>query len=153
LGNDHPSITPYGPVTTADGYLLLAVGTDAQFTKLVEILADRELASHAEWGDNDSRVLHRDALRECLNAIFVQRTTDEWLVVLEQSGVPFAPILDVAGAFAQAQIALGDFIGTMSTPGGEVSTMRTPLLIDGVRPGVRRGPRRMGQDDGEVFGS
>ena len=46
----------------------------------------------------------------------------------------------------------GDFVGRMDTPGGEVSTMRTPLVIDGARPNVRRGPRRMGEDSDEIFG-
>jgi crotonobetainyl-CoA:carnitine CoA-transferase CaiB-like acyl-CoA transferase len=152
LGNDHPSITPYGPVTTADGFLLLAVGTDAQFAKLVEVLDAPALTARADWRDNDSRVRDRDELRAHLNAIFVKRTTDEWLRVLEPSGVPFAPILDVAGAFAQDQIAGGDFVGPMSTPAGEVLALRTPLVLDGVRPSIRRGPRRMGEDNEEIFG-
>ncbi|HEY5438902.1 MAG TPA: CoA transferase [Acidimicrobiales bacterium] len=152
LGNDHPSITPYGPVTTADGLLLLAVGTDAQFAKLVEVLDEPVLTSRTDWRDNDSRVRDRDALRDQLNALFAQRSTDEWSRVLTPSGVPFAPILDVAGAFAQDQIAAGDFVGPMSTPAGEVVAMRTPLVLDSVRPSIRRGPRRMGEDNEEIFG-
>ena len=66
--------------------------------------------------------------------------------------MPHAPILDVAGAFDQAQIRGGDFVGTMETPAGDVATMRTPLVIDGRRPEVRRGPRRLGEDTEEVFG-
>jgi crotonobetainyl-CoA:carnitine CoA-transferase CaiB-like acyl-CoA transferase len=66
--------------------------------------------------------------------------------------VPHAPIVDVAGAFAQTQISQGDFVGLMSSPGGELKAMRTPLLIDGVRPGIRRGPRRLGEDNEEIFG-
>ncbi|MEO9180608.1 MAG: CoA transferase, partial [Acidimicrobiales bacterium] len=97
LGNDHPSIAPYGPVTTADGFLLLAVGTDAQYVKLVEVLNDRDLAARIDWDDNDSRVNDRTALITQLNSIFVTRSTDDWLEVLARSGVPFAPILDVAG--------------------------------------------------------
>jgi crotonobetainyl-CoA:carnitine CoA-transferase CaiB-like acyl-CoA transferase len=72
---------------------------------------------------------------------------------LATSGVPHGPIYDVAGAFAQTQIRDGDFLGTMDTPGGETVAMRTPLLIDGVRPALRRGPRRLGEDTDEVFGS
>lgn len=151
LGNDHPSITPYGPVTTADGLLLLAVGTDAQYAKLVAALHDPDLAARTEWADNDSRVKDQVALSAQLNSIFVKRSTGDWLKVLGSSGVPFAPILDVAGAFAQEQIANGDFLGAMSTPAGEVLAMRSPLLIDGVRPTIRRGPRRMGEDNEEIF--
>jgi crotonobetainyl-CoA:carnitine CoA-transferase CaiB-like acyl-CoA transferase len=152
LGNDHPSITPYGPVTTADGFILLAVGTDQQFARLVEVLDDAELSNRTKWSDNDARVQHRDELRGELNRIFVTRSTEDWLDVLERSDVPHAPILDVAGAFDQEQIRDGDFVGLMDTPGGEVSTMRTPLVIDGARPNVRRGPRRIGEDSAEIFG-
>jgi crotonobetainyl-CoA:carnitine CoA-transferase CaiB-like acyl-CoA transferase len=60
--------------------------------------------------------------------------------------------LDVAGAFSQPQIRDGDFVGPMSTPAGDVAAMRTPLVIDGTRPHVRRGPRRFAEDTDEIFG-
>ena len=150
LGNDHPSITPYGPVTTSDGFILLAVGTDAQYARLVDVLDDDDLAARP-WSDNATRVDERDRLRHELNRIFVAKSTDEWLEVFERSGVPHAPILDVAGAFHQAQILDGDFVGLMSSPAGDVTTMRTPLVIDGARPPIRRGPRRFGEDTDEIF--
>jgi crotonobetainyl-CoA:carnitine CoA-transferase CaiB-like acyl-CoA transferase len=59
--------------------------------------------------------------------------------------------LDVAGAFAQTQIRDGDFVGSIAAPAGEVAVMRTPLVIDGTRPRVRRGPRRLGEDTAEIF--
>ena len=153
LGNDHPSITPYGPVTTADGFLLLAVGTDAQYSKLVGALADPTLTRRKEWATNDARVTAREELALELHRIFSQHDTTYWLHTLEHSGVPHAPILDVEGAFAQDQIAQGTFVGTMSTPSGETRAMRTPLRIDGQRPLIRRGPRAKGQDTEEIFGS
>jgi glutaryl-CoA transferase len=152
LGNDHPSITPYGPVTTADGFILLAVGTDVQFARLVDVLGDERLSGRTSWSDNAARVNERDELRDELNRIFGVNSTQHWLDILEHSGVPHAPILDVAGAFNQEQIRLGDFVGTMGAPGGEVAAMRTPLVIDGSRPTIRRGPRRLGEDSTEVFG-
>jgi crotonobetainyl-CoA:carnitine CoA-transferase CaiB-like acyl-CoA transferase len=152
LGNDHPSITPYGPVTTADGFILLAVGTDAQYFRLVEVRDDAVLSGHAQWRWNAARVRHRDELRAELNRIFAAHSTDHWLETLGSSGVPHAPILDVAGAFGQAQIRDGDFVGMMEAPAGEVATMRTPLVIDGTRPTIRRGPRPLGEDSDEIFG-
>jgi crotonobetainyl-CoA:carnitine CoA-transferase CaiB-like acyl-CoA transferase len=153
LGNDHPSITPYGPVTTADGFLLLAVGTDEQYQRLVEALADPALTRQSEWSTNVARVAARNELRVKLNRIFLVHDTSYWLKALENSGVPHAPILDVKGAFAQEQIAQGDFVSTMSTPSGETRAMGTPLRIDGQRPPIRRGPRAQGQDTADVFGS
>ena len=153
LGNDHPSIAPYGPVTTADGYLLLAIGTDQQFARLVEVVADDALrAGAAAWTTNDERVADRARLSAVLNACFAGRSSDEWLAVLADSGVPVSPILDVPEAFAQDVIADGDFVGEMDVPGGRVRAMRSPLRIDGVRPAIRRGPRAFGQDSEELLG-
>jgi crotonobetainyl-CoA:carnitine CoA-transferase CaiB-like acyl-CoA transferase len=151
LGNDHPSIAPYGPVTTSDGFLLLAVGTDAQFAKLVHELDDPQLTGHDDWSTNEERVASMSTLRDVLDRIFSRQPTSYWLERLSTSGVPHAPILDVEGAFTQEQIRDGDFLGVMGTPYGETSAMRTPLLIDGVRPEIRSGPRRLGEDTLEIF--
>jgi len=151
LGNDHPSIAPYGPVTTSDGLMLLAVGTDSQYARLVEVLGDEAISSNATWSNNATRVRDREDLGTELNRVFSARTTDEWLTRLVESGVPHAPILDVAGAFDQPQIKGGDFVGTMDSPGGDVRTMRSPLSIDGVRPPIRSGPRRLGEDTGQIL--
>ncbi len=152
LGNDHPSIAPYGPVSTADGFLLLAVGTDGQFARLVGALGDGALAARVEWAVNAARVATLGELRQTLDRIFSAHSTAHWLEVLATSGVPHGPIFDVAQAFAQPQIRDGDFLGVMSTPNGDTTAMRTPLLIDGVRPPIRRGPRRQGEDSKDVFG-
>jgi len=152
LGNDHPSIAPYGPVTTADGFLLLAVGTDAQYAKLLDVLADATLEDNPQWFTNAGRVANREELARALNRVFLTHATPYWTATLANSGVPYAPILDVAQAFAQDQIVRGDFVGTMSAPAGETKSMRTPLRIDGRRPIIRRGPRALGQDTNEIFG-
>jgi len=151
LGNDHPSIAPYGPVRTADGYLLLAIGTDAQYDSLVRILGDARLSAKHEWATNAARVAARAALGQILSESFARETTDEWLSRLEAAGVPSAPILDVEGAFAQDQVTLGDFVGVMSTSGGDTRAMKTPLRLDGQRPGIRRGPRALGEDTDELL--
>ncbi len=152
LGNDHPSIAPYGPVSTADGYLLLAVGTDPQYEKLISVLGNEALASHGEWATNAARVADSRSLREALDGVFRTRTTAQWLEDLAASGVPHGPIFDVASAFAQPQIRDGDFVGCMDAPGGTTRAMRTPLLIDGRRPVIRRGPRQLGEDTEALLG-
>jgi crotonobetainyl-CoA:carnitine CoA-transferase CaiB-like acyl-CoA transferase len=153
LGNDHPSIAPYGPFPTADGFVLLAVGTDGQYARLVATLDDAELSSRAAWATNAARVADLAQLRAVLERILSRETTASWLERLAASGVPFGPIVDVAGAFAQPQVAEGDFLGEMDTPHGPTRAMRTPLVVDGGRPPIRRGPRRLGEDTDEGVGT
>lgn len=43
MGNDHPSLAPYGPFAAADQSLIIAVGNDGQFRRLAEAWAPRSL--------------------------------------------------------------------------------------------------------------
>lgn len=151
LGNHHPSIAPYGPVTTSDGVILLAVGTDTQFARLIDVLDSDELRGESRWKENSVRVADRGRLTNLLDAVFVQESTETWLRRLETSGVPHAPVYDVASAFEQPQIRDGDFVGEMETPYGRTRAMRSPLRVDGRRPPIRRGPRLLGDDTDEIF--
>ena len=49
LGNDHPSIYPYGPFPTADGELVLAIGNDAQFARLCTVIGIAQAAADARF--------------------------------------------------------------------------------------------------------
>lgn len=151
LGNDHPSIAPYGPVATRDGVLFIAVGTDTQFATLVDALRATALRE-SRWARNEERVRARDELGELLDVCFAERTTDEWMSLLQSVGVPCAPVYDVPDAFSQAQIKDGDFVVTTDGPHGAFATMASPLRLNGVRPPVRRGPRAFAQDQDEVLG-
>jgi crotonobetainyl-CoA:carnitine CoA-transferase CaiB-like acyl-CoA transferase len=152
-GNEHPSIVPYGPLTASDGQLMVAVGTDAQFARLIDVIGDETLlVAAAQWGSNTERVADRENLLITLNRCFATQTKEEWAQRLSEAGIPCAPILAVDEAFAQSTIREGDFVGLMDVPGGRVRSMRSPLRIDGKRPVIRRGPRERGQDSAELLG-
>lgn len=100
LGNDHPSIYPYGPFPTGDGHLVIAVGNDAQFARLITAL-DLELDSR--FATARERTLRRDELRPLLHEALAAASAHEWYARLTAAGVPCAPILDIDGAFAWAR--------------------------------------------------
>jgi crotonobetainyl-CoA:carnitine CoA-transferase CaiB-like acyl-CoA transferase len=99
LGNDHPSIYPYGPFPTADGSIVIAVGNDGQFARLRTVLG---LAVDDRFTMARERSLHRDALRSVLETALAARSARDWYDLLSAAGVPCAPILDVGEAFAWA---------------------------------------------------
>jgi crotonobetainyl-CoA:carnitine CoA-transferase CaiB-like acyl-CoA transferase len=99
LGNDHPSIYPYGPFPTADGPLVIAVGNDAQFARLCAALG---LSVDPLFATARERTVRRDDLRPLLESALAARTARGWYDRLSAVGVPCAPILDVGEAFAWA---------------------------------------------------
>ncbi len=106
LGNDHPSIYPYGPFPTAEGDLVLAIGNDAQFARLCGVLGIPDAAADPRFARAADRSMARGELRPVLEAALAARPAVEWEHLLGEAGVPCAPILDMAGAFERAD-ALG----------------------------------------------
>lgn len=103
-GNDHPYVTPMGVVATADGYLNLGVGSDAQWRAFCALI------NHPEWGADDrfatnpARLARRAELWDMLKPIFATKGTADWVTALEQVGVPAGPIYRMDEVFADPQV-------------------------------------------------
>jgi crotonobetainyl-CoA:carnitine CoA-transferase CaiB-like acyl-CoA transferase len=104
LGSSHPSITPYQPFESADGFVMVAVGNDRQFGNFCRALGCGELAGDARFATSAARVAHRVALSALLVPRMKTRTTAEWVRTLGQVQVPCGPINDIAQAFAEPQV-------------------------------------------------
>lgn len=95
MGNDHPSLFPYGPFPAADRDLVICCGNDAQFARLVRRLGRPELADDDRFRTMADRNEHRESLREFMTQALRTRTADEWFHLLQAEGIPCGPILQV----------------------------------------------------------
>ena len=150
MGNDHPSIAPYGPVPCADGPLMLAVGTERQYQSLVAILGDDVLANDPRFATFADRAEHREELAARLKACFTKRTRAEWIDLLGEISVPAAPINTVAEALTQPQVEASGLLLHGHYNGEAVSLVGSPLRVDGKSLPLRRNPPTLGQEDGEI---
>jgi len=126
LGNDHPSIYPYGPFPTAHGHIVIAVGNDGQFARLRTALG---VTADPRFARARDRTLHRDALRPLLETALAARPAREWYDVLSAAGVPCAPILDVGEAFARAEdLGLGPVVSA-GADGERMPGVRHPITF------------------------
>lgn len=151
LGNDHPSIAPYGPIVTRDGSVMVAVGTDAQFVDLDRAFGGRLLSHEPKWATNEVRVLERSRLREMLETLVSDMSMGEVVALLVAHAVPSAPILTVAQALEQPSISSGDFIQEADSVVGPIRMLATPLVWNGERPVIRFGPAAAGHDNEAFF--
>ena len=83
LGNDHPNIAPYQVFRTKDGSLILACGNDNLFRKFCAVAGCASLPDDARFATNGKRVANRVELTRILSEVFLQKTTREWIEVLE----------------------------------------------------------------------
>ena len=151
LGNDHPSIAPYGPVAASDGDVMIAVGTDAQFRALDEALGGVLLANNPRWESNSERVRDRETLRSNIQEAIAQWSVDRCVREMAQVGVPCAPILSVAGALEQTFVQESNFIQEVDSVVGPIRMLASPIIWNGQRPAIRFGPSGLGADNDLVL--
>jgi len=158
LGNAHPNVAPYQPYPCADGWILLAVGNDGQFERLIELSdfallrGDRE--GDPAWTTNNGRVRDRVRLAEALSAIFVRRPRDEWMTMLKKVRVPCGPILRPDEALSHPQTAAAGMLATMHhATAGPFQAVASPYHLDRTPVTEYQAPPTLGADTDAVLGS
>lgn len=106
-GSAHPNIAPYGDVfLTEDGKeILLAVGTDSQFKRLVKILDVNDLISDFSYQTNVLRVKNRDVLTRVLAGAIKKTTADSLLKLLHSEKIPAGIVRNMREVMADAAVA------------------------------------------------
>jgi crotonobetainyl-CoA:carnitine CoA-transferase CaiB-like acyl-CoA transferase len=146
LGNRHPSITPYETFRAADGEFAVAVGNDAIFARLCDVIGRPEVATADSFATNATRLERRAELEQILEDAFGAAPAADWVRRLSAAGVPAGPINDVAQAFAFAE-AIG------LEPVWEVDGVRgvrSPLRLADTPAAARRRPPGLGEHDDEL---
>ena len=151
MGNEHPSIAPYGLFRAADRELVLAVGNDRQFETLCNVLGAAELAVDTRFVTNADRVVNRAELVRELEARLAASSAAAWASALIELGVPAGVVNDVAGAFAFAEsIGLAptvDVPRVLDTPAGAIPSpvrlTRNPIELSRTPAQYRSAPPRM----------
>lgn len=102
IGTLHPNIAPYGEVfPCADGgRIVLAVGSDAQFAKLCEVLALPGVKEDPLFRHNAGRVLRRAALGKLLAPALLTLSAEAVLGRLREAGVPAGKVNTMDQALA-----------------------------------------------------
>jgi crotonobetainyl-CoA:carnitine CoA-transferase CaiB-like acyl-CoA transferase len=142
-----PRNTSLDPFRTSDGWLAIAPFTDAQYERLCAGVGHPEW-----WTDVPDRVERARGIMRGLAKVFPERTTAEWLRVLEQADVPSGPVHSYETLFGDNEIVANESFTTYEHP--DAGTVRT------VSPGARfsetpmriwRTPPRLGEHTEEVL--
>ncbi|MBA3792843.1 MAG: CoA transferase [Rubrobacter sp.] len=149
LGNGHPTIVPYQTFDASDKQIALAVGNDAQFGRLCEIMGLPDLADDERYATNPDRVANREELVALLQERFSERTSDEWVEKVRGAGVPCGPVNALADVFQDEHVLGSGMLQKVEHPAaGMLRMLASPVLVDGERLPVRRPPPTLGEHSG-----
>jgi len=154
LGTRHPNIAPFQVFETGDGdRLVICAGHDDVFEKVCAVLGAPALAQDSRFRTTDSRRVHVDELDRELTALLRARPAGEWLDLLEQAGVPCAPVNTVADTARMPQIAARHMIVDIPDPKiGTLGVAGNPIKMSGVpERETRRPPPELDADRAAIL--
>lgn len=151
LGAASHFMVPYQPFDCSDAPLVVLCGNDGQFRRLAAAIGRPDLADDPRYATNPDRLKHRAPLVVELESIMVRRTRAEWMALLAQSGVPCAPVNDLAATFADPQMVhRGIVIERPFGPTGTLRQVANPVVFSETPVRYGRPPPALGEHTDNV---
>ncbi|WP_232236149.1 CaiB/BaiF CoA-transferase family protein [Nocardia sp. BMG51109] len=147
----HPSLVPFQNFPTADSWIVIGCAKQKFWERLVEAMDSPAWAAEERFGTPALRYENSAECIERMEAELARRTTAEWLALLEERGVPCAPVNTVAQALDEEHTAArGMVVATEHPRFGAVRQVVSPVRAGRFRDDHRRAPR-MGEDNRSVL--
>jgi crotonobetainyl-CoA:carnitine CoA-transferase CaiB-like acyl-CoA transferase len=152
LGSAAPYAAPNEALRCADGWIMVAAYHPARWEALCTVLELPGLANDSRFADSSSRVAHRGALIEALEARMCERSKHEWLEKFQAVDIICGPINDYGEVTASPQFLHAAMAETMQHPvAGELKMPRSPFAAAGAAPASRRAAPLLGEHSQEVL--
>lgn len=116
------------PYRTLDGYLACTIYTDAQWQRFFMALGCAErMQADARFCSIGARTVHVEAVYGFLEKTLLERTSSEWLDLLERADIPCFPVHTFESLRADPHLQDIDFFAQQEHPVvGNVITMKHP---------------------------
>ena len=97
-GNAHPNLVPYQLFHAADGPIVVAVGSDAQWLACARAIGLASLADDPQLATNAGRIEHRDRIVAAFSERLATQPALHWGSALDEVGVPNGAVKSVLEA-------------------------------------------------------
>lgn len=154
LGSANRMSAPYQALRTKDGHLTLGANNERLWQRLCTALEVTDLLTDSRFLTNTDRMAHRDELAGVLEERLATATTDEWVALLLEAGVPAGPIRDYAYVLDEdPHVRARGMVQEIDHPvEGKVRVLGSPVRLSGTPARIRRHPPLLGEHTAEVLG-
>jgi crotonobetainyl-CoA:carnitine CoA-transferase CaiB-like acyl-CoA transferase len=130
------------PYRTSDGLISVLVHTDAQWKDFFHIVGKPHLVEDPRYATMRARTEHIDTLYAQLEGELVHRSTQTWLSLFDDHGIPASAVNSIEDVLEDPQVAAVGLIESDSHPlVGTVRTARLPVTYSRTPLGrIRRAP-------------
>jgi crotonobetainyl-CoA:carnitine CoA-transferase CaiB-like acyl-CoA transferase len=147
LGLGHAQIVPYQAFPCRDGaYVMVGAFTQGFWRRLCTLLGHDEWVEDRRFATNADRLTHREELLSMMEPLFLDRTRDEWLELLEDADVPSSPLNGLHETVRTQQVVENRSVREIQTADGAIHVVGLPVHCEQWPDEEYRAPPRMGED-------
>jgi crotonobetainyl-CoA:carnitine CoA-transferase CaiB-like acyl-CoA transferase len=121
----------FGPIETADGYVMVAVASEKTFQSLMTVIGRSEWVADPRFAKYSDRRDNWADLMDGVEAWSRTLTTAKCLTELNEHGVPSSAYRTVAEALGDPQIAHRGALSEVSDGGGTFKVLNLPFRMSG----------------------
>lgn len=128
IGSGHISVVPYGAFKTADGWITIAIFTERFWKNFCDILGMPKLAEDPRFATNNDRSENRDILIPMVEEKLKDKTTDEWVKILNKERIPCGALNTLDKVLEDEQIIHQEMVVQVEIPeGGKTQMLGNPV--------------------------
>ena len=137
---------------TADGYISVAVQQDKEWRALCHALGHPEWIEDERFRTSSGRHRHINERLQLTQDALMAKPAAEWIAILEEAGVPSAPVLKRSEMIEHPQIEANGILFEYDHPGaGRLRQARPAARFSRTDFELRRGGAELGEHTGEVL--
>lgn len=151
IGNAHFVHVPYNSFTTKDGFVVIAVITDAFWHSLKSVV-NVESLNDSKFNLSVDRLKNQEFIESELNKILSTQESKFWIEKLNEAKVPCAPINKFSEALSDEQVIHRNMMVEVSHPdGGSVKMPGNPVKMSYTNEDSFSPPPHLGTHTREIL--
>ncbi len=142
---------PYGVYQTKDDFIIVSAARPGALPKLCKAMGIANLEEDERFDSIEKRLRSRQQLRDEVQKVLLQRTSAEWLSILEAADVWCAPVYSYEQTFSNPQVLHNQMVVSVEGPNGPLRLLGLPTKLSKTPGQVRLAPPTLGQHTGEIL--
>lgn len=154
LGNKHANSVPCGGYDSTDGpeTFFMAVANQKQFNALLDVIGHPEYKEDPRFTSSSARVENRELVDNMVNAFTSQYSRDEILEILDNAGIPSAPVNTIPDLWNEPHFWQRKEIVELEHPEiGKVPVTVTPFRLSRTPLRIATAGPLLGADNAEIL--
>ena len=152
LGSAHPLTAPYQAFKTKDKWITVGASNQNTWLMLLKAINRQDLQENEMFSSNLSRKKNTSQLVDILNTELLKKTSDEWLKIFDNNGLPCGPINSITEMFEDPQTIHREMIIEVDNKkAGKSKAIGMPIKFSKSKTEKSKGAPNLGEHTREIM--